>query len=69
MRKTLEDYVTNERKATLIGNDVRTSLKRIIPFLGRLGLNGLRHRTFLRKSRKVHHLQLLLTTRRILTSI
>ena len=42
-RRTFKNYVTNGRKATLIGNDVRTSFKRIIPSLGRLGLRGPRH--------------------------
>ena len=57
-RKTLEDYVTNKRKATLIGNDVRTSLRRISPSLGRLRLSRPRYRTILHRSKKVHHLYL-----------
>ena len=42
-KKTLKNYITDERKTTLAGNDVRASLRRIIPFLGRLRLGGPRH--------------------------
>ena len=68
-RKALKDYVDNGRKATPIWNNVKTSLRGIIPSLGRLRLGGLRHRALLRRHRKVFHLHLLLPTRRILTSI
>ena len=68
-RRILKDYVTNGRKTTLIGNNVGTSLRRIIASLGRLGLSGMRYQAFLCRRRKVHHLHLLLQTRGVLTSI
>ena len=68
-RRALKDYVANGRNATLIGNDVRTGLRRIIFSFGIFRLSGLRHQTLLLRCRKVHHLHLLLPTCRILTSI
>ncbi|KAM3690342.1 hypothetical protein ACB098_09G117400 [Castanea mollissima] len=68
-RRTLKDYTAYGRKTTLIGNNIRISLKKVITSLGRLGLGGPRHRTLLRRCRKVHHLHFLLPTCRVLTSI
>ena len=47
-----------------IGNNVKTSLRRIIPSLIRFGLSSPRHRALLCRHRKVHHLHPLLLTRR-----
>ena len=42
-RRALKDYITHGRKAALIGNNVGTSLERVITSLGRLRLGGLSH--------------------------
>ena len=42
-RRALKDYITHGRKAALIGNNVGTSLERVITSLGRLRLSGLSH--------------------------
>lgn len=68
-RRTLKNYFTNRRKATLIGNYIKTSLRRIITSLGRLGLDGLRHQALLCRCWKVHHLHLFVQIRGVLTSI
>ena len=68
-RRALKNYVANRGKATLIRNDVKTSLRRIIPSLGKFGLSGPRHQALLRRCRKVQHPHLLFPTRKILTSI
>ena len=59
--RAFKNYVSNKGKTSLIRNKIRTSLKRVITSLGRLGLVGLRHRAL--------HLHLLLPTRKKLTSI
>ena len=66
-RRTLKDYITYTRKATLIRKNIGTSLERVITSLGRLKLGRPRHKAFLRKYRKVHNLHLLLLTRGVLT--
>mgnify|MGYP007088661532 CR=1 FL=1 len=67
--KALKDYIADRGKASLIWDDIRTSLRRIITFFGGLRLGGPRHRALLCRRRKVHHLHFLLPTRRKFTSI
>ena len=67
--RAFKDYIADKGKASLIRDDIRTSIWRVITFLGRLRLGSSRDRAILCRRKKVHHLHLLFPTQRKLTSV
>ena len=61
-RRALKNYIPDKGEASLIWDKIRESLGRVVTFLGRLRLGGLRHQAFLHRCRKVHHFHLFLPT-------